>query len=357
MGEPWTPEPHKAHAAASTHGSSSSRMGSKRHKKKRKKSAFCSLVSMSLSCFQSTLCCLCISFNGVFDILAQDNTREFALAVIIGEAFNQLIVVLVESTVTPLLQTLFSNPADWQMAFISGGVVLTTERVNGSVVEYKSVEEAALSGVKVFDFQSLMNAIFTFTFSMLAVYWLFCILKRVIEIKERAASHVHKIQDAAQKKLREELDALAHPEEDDNTESSPRLSQHDAISSREAGLQLNVSGMEAIVSSEQLKRAVLLVDCCASEEEAMRKLYESDMTVFYMYGEHLRRMLRSRLIMHGQLEDPKRRHEEERQVAQPAPGPFFRMPWSNPAEEKPHTPPILPPPGSSERSSSSFIDT
>ena len=121
-----------------------------------------------LRCIRSCLYCPCDSINGVLDIVSDPNTRDFALAFIIGEAFGALISDFVESTVTPLLRSAFSSPDKWIVKFISGGLLLAKGGVyddydasapNATEPNYASVLEATDDGALVLDYTTLINAV------------------------------------------------------------------------------------------------------------------------------------------------------------------------------------------------------
>jgi hypothetical protein len=78
-----------------------------------------------MSCFRSCVCCPCNSVNAIMDILSKDTTQEFALAVIIGEAFYELIQKFTTSTVTPTMRAMFTDPSRWMVETVSGGILLT----------------------------------------------------------------------------------------------------------------------------------------------------------------------------------------------------------------------------------------
>ena len=72
---------------------------------------------------RSILCCCCISLSGVVALLEKDETKEFALAFIIGECFGDLIHAFVSSVVTPSLRALPGFTTDgWQVSGGSGWV-------------------------------------------------------------------------------------------------------------------------------------------------------------------------------------------------------------------------------------------
>jgi len=237
------------------------------------------------------------------DILSKDTTQEFALAVIIGEAFYELIQKFTTSTVTPTMRAMFTDPSRWMVETVSGGILLTKGARydnlpdNATVVLYASVEEAVTDGAWVLDTKLLMDASITFIFSLLAVHWLFSALERVTEIRQLAAAKVLEIADVAQPKLEEELrvaqasqemsaSSLADgPEGRDTYHDSTRTVnaptpmqlmqragqlEHSRIGSMAEPALIDRS--PPLIDREALRKALVVLDASNDEMEGMRRL-------------------------------------------------------------------------------------
>jgi hypothetical protein len=73
------------------------------------------------------LCCVCTSFGGILTLMRSETTREFALAVVIGNVFNSFCNDVASFVVGPLVRLFLPPYNDWtftSMAFIQGAEAL-----------------------------------------------------------------------------------------------------------------------------------------------------------------------------------------------------------------------------------------
>ena len=148
-------------------------------------------------------CCCCWTFTGLRSLLTNENTVEFALAFIIGEAFGAWLESIVSNLVAPLVTAMppFSL-SGWRIAFGHGYVLLVMGDQTNDMNEdnlYSSATTAVDAGAKVFAWLALWTDTLTFLITMIAVYWTFNLLEK---FQKREAER-------RESELRERMSAVA----------------------------------------------------------------------------------------------------------------------------------------------------
>ena len=151
-------------------------------------------------CLPGTLiCCCCRSFGGVMALMRHENTREFALAVVIGNAFESFIDAFSDDIVMPLFQACpgVTNQG-WAFGAIPGGAFLLVggpgkycvQIPNGTwpfncefydpfgPVRYATLNEADADGAIYINAGHFVGQIISFILKLLNIYWFFgCVAK------------------------------------------------------------------------------------------------------------------------------------------------------------------------------------
>ena len=119
-------------------------------------------VEKRLGPFACFLCCCCRSMGGITDMLTNGNTREFALAVILGEGFAVLVESISVCLFSPFFATLTSlmtNP-EAVVVKVPGDFVVLQQGATEDL-EYASAIKAIEDGATVLDFGTLGTSILT----------------------------------------------------------------------------------------------------------------------------------------------------------------------------------------------------
>lgn len=112
-------------------------------------------------------CCLCTSMHGVLQLMRSETTREFALAVVVGDAFNAYIQSFAEDLIQPILMSLFSVGA-WTTDCIgscTSGILIVGK--NGTT--YTSTSQAAQDDALFVNVGSFISSTVAFTLSLLTI--------------------------------------------------------------------------------------------------------------------------------------------------------------------------------------------
>ena len=122
-----------------------------------------------LSCL---CCCCCRTFSGLGELLTKETTREFALAVILGESFYTLVETVANSCLNPVVdailklinepeQVVFKTSHDFVVLVDGVGGELGCDENNQTIV-YQSASRAIECGATVVDFGTLRTGLVTF---------------------------------------------------------------------------------------------------------------------------------------------------------------------------------------------------
>ena len=132
-------------------------------------------------------CCMCSSIGGVLTLMRSENTREFALAVVIGNAFERYVATISEFVITPMFHAatdVFISAKPPTRGFVNGvagGFMLMggsyyTELMQNGTVElwsgepyYLTNDAARDDGAKVIDTSKLINGTLSFVLSLLNI--------------------------------------------------------------------------------------------------------------------------------------------------------------------------------------------
>jgi large-conductance mechanosensitive channel len=128
--------------------------------------------------FSCLLCCCCSCTGGIADMLLSDTTREFALAVILGEGFMDLTGGVAETLLTPLIGaigTALANPdlitLDVQGDFVI--IVAASEEARDAGETYSSAVAAEDAGAIVLKLGALITFVITFMVTIYGTYLIF----------------------------------------------------------------------------------------------------------------------------------------------------------------------------------------
>lgn len=218
--------------------SSSSRLAeAKQRSKKAARAAFCTLVCVPFKC----LCCVCTSFGGVLMLMRSQNTREFALAVVIGNVFERYCNNVADYVVGPLVRwfvppftewtwnsmafirgmealqlsggQLYSNPADARVVAARAGSMESAykdEMVNGV---NDPIAAAQADGAIIIQIQNIIDSSIGFVITLLNIYWFFNCIATTERLEKAVKGAYSKGKEVAEKAVREaakraQLDAL-----------------------------------------------------------------------------------------------------------------------------------------------------
>jgi len=125
--------------------------------------------------FACLLCCCCRSAGGIADMLLNDTTREFALAVILGDGFADLTSVVAITLLRPLFSLMirfFSDPEGIALEF-QGDFIIVTWGSEGPGTVYSSALDAEDDGAIVMNGGVLLAGIITFVITLYGTYVIF----------------------------------------------------------------------------------------------------------------------------------------------------------------------------------------
>ena len=150
-------------------------------------------VRSILFCPVSFACCFCTSIHGVLELMRSENTREFALAVVVGNAFDTFISSFASDVIYPAMAYMFAlsravyDPAvastlavgpfaagsGW---LLKGGGLY--EGANSTLdpfapIPYASVADATTDGALFVNVASFVQSLISFILQLLNIYWFF----------------------------------------------------------------------------------------------------------------------------------------------------------------------------------------
>ena len=136
------------------------------------------------------VCCFCTSIRGVLELMRSENTREFALAVVVGNAFESFITSFAADVIFPSMMYLYSLTravADlniWRSLVLGcigsscsgwlliGGEVYQTSNTTLTMVEYATNDAAAADGAQFINVASFIQSTISFILQVrAAVRW------------------------------------------------------------------------------------------------------------------------------------------------------------------------------------------
>jgi large-conductance mechanosensitive channel len=209
----------------------------KQRSKKAARAAFWQLVCAPFKC----LCCVCTSFGGVLMLMRSENTREFALAVVIGNVFERYCNNVADYVVGPLVRwfvppfnewtwnsmafirgmealqlsggQLYSNPADARVVAARAGSMESAykdEMVNGI---NDPIAAAQADGAIIIQIQNIIDSSIGFVITLLNIYWFFNCIATTERLEKAVKGAYSKGKEVAEKAAREaaktaQLDAL-----------------------------------------------------------------------------------------------------------------------------------------------------
>ena len=165
------------------------RLFSKERSQRATRRALRTTVRSILCCPIRFACCWCTSIHGVLELMRSDTTREFALAVVVGTAFEVFIASVARDVITPCIFALplFANPAHWVFGFtdgLTGFVLVGGEQYQQPNVTidpfsvYPSNRAAELDNARYINITSFLEGSLAFVLTLLNIYWFFgCVTK------------------------------------------------------------------------------------------------------------------------------------------------------------------------------------
>lgn len=178
-----------------------------------------------LMCPIRSACCFCTSMQGVLALMRSETTREFALAVVVGNAFEVFIGSVSRDIITPCIFALpiFTNDG-WVFGFTGGtnGFVL----VGGDYYrqpnitfdpfdlwdvqnQYPSNAAAEADNARFVNISSFFTSTLTFVLTLLNIYWFFGCVAQTERAENFVYGLMHDATDAA-KLAGEKAAAAAH---------------------------------------------------------------------------------------------------------------------------------------------------
>ena len=266
------------------------------------------LTVSGVTCF---VCCCPRSILGLVDMMRSETTREFALAVIIGETFMTFIEAICTDLIVPCCYALV-RPQDWDLGCVAGceGIVLVPgplewdDALNTTTYpNYLSPEAAALQGALVLQLRPLLKAFISFALTLLTTYWFFAWLDHSAQVQKSMAGAIDsttKVLSSA--KWKDELPQPNDGKEGDMAgEPRTMLGEGESILVTGPGrapgsVRREPGSMRSSIQADDGRRSwTEIVEQAASEQEAMEALRTSHRQLFYLHGDRIRRMVRYRL--------------------------------------------------------------
>jgi len=128
-----------------------------------------SRLPLPVACF---LCCCCWTAEGLREMLTSDQTIEFALGVIVGDAFGTLIGTLVSSLITPAFDTIKAILGGHSLEIKSGHGWVCVDTYGNQTLEYHSADVATDEGCITYNYKQFTDAIISFLLVMICAFWM-----------------------------------------------------------------------------------------------------------------------------------------------------------------------------------------
>jgi len=172
------------------------------------------------SCF---LCCCCRTLGGINTMLTSDNTRDFALAVILGESFYTLIEELCDAGLSPMFAALttFMNDPEALVLENPGNflILIAGVEMRDNGLKYTTAVSAINDGAVVFDYGRILARMLTFVLIVYGAYMIFELLQKMKEFTKMLTGDANEDQEYLERKARE----AAEKEELDRKEAKSIL--------------------------------------------------------------------------------------------------------------------------------------
>mmetsp|Transcript_32572 Transcript_32572/g.68527 ORF Transcript_32572/g.68527 Transcript_32572/m.68527 type:complete len:391 (+) Transcript_32572:475-1647(+) len=121
---------------------------------------------------RAVFCCCCTTGVGLTRMLMSERTREFAMAVVVGESFYVMVQGITTNLIAPCFYAMPPLTLNhWYFEFGSGYMTLTTGSNRDGA--YGSADAARSDGALVIDARLLLDDVLAFVFTMITLYWVF----------------------------------------------------------------------------------------------------------------------------------------------------------------------------------------
>ena len=266
----------------------------------------------AISSVMCVACCCPRSVHGLLNMLRDDRTREFALAVIIGETFRTFVDGVCAYLIIPIGYAIFS-PRSWDvkcigscegLLLVSGGYDWDPASNSSLVLQYRSSEEAVADGALVLRLKLLIKAFVTFVLTLMTTYWFFDWLDASAKLQEKMLKAASHIKYKAAKFLPDQPDSKGE-EQAEASEMTLTSKPTTALAADTVILDVDQckpdsarvcsSSAGPLVSAANDASWVDLIDQMTSTDGAMKELHSKHPQIFYLHGENIRRMLDYRL--------------------------------------------------------------